>query len=43
MEIDMSRIILAILLVAGVSVTSWAQDITYRKNIGPLVVQKCLA
>ena len=39
----MLRIVLSIFLVAGVSVASWAQDISYRKNIGPLVAQKCLA
>jgi hypothetical protein len=38
----MLRIILA-LLVAGVSVASWAEDITYRKHIRPLWEQKCAA
>ena len=38
----MLRVILALFLVAGVSVASWAQDITYRKHIKPLMVQKCL-
>ena len=37
----MLRVILALFLVAGVSVASWAQDITYRKNIKPLWEQKC--
>ena len=39
----MLRVILALFLVAGVSVASWAQDITYRKHIKPLWVQKCAA
>jgi len=39
----MLRIILALFLVAGISVVSWAQDITYRKHIRPLTVQKCAA
>jgi len=37
----MLRVIFALFLVAGVSVASWAQDITYRKDIRPLWVQKC--
>ena len=37
----MLRAILALFLVAGVSVASWAQDVTYRKNIKPLFEQKC--
>lgn len=37
----MLRVILALFLVAGVSVASWAQDITYRKHIKPLWEQKC--
>lgn len=36
----MLRIFLA-LLIAGVSVASWAEDITYRKHIWPLWEQKC--
>jgi hypothetical protein len=39
----MLRVILALFLVAGVSVASWAQDITYRKHIRPLWEQKCAA
>ena len=39
----MLRVILALFLVAGVSVASWAEDITYRKNIRPLWEQKCAA
>ncbi len=38
----MLRVILAF-LVAGVSVASWAEDITYRKHIRPLWEQKCSA
>ena len=38
----MLRLILALFLVAGVSVAAWAEDITYRKHIRPLMVQKCL-
>ena len=37
----MLRVILALLLVAGVSAASWAQDVTYRKHIRPLWLQKC--
>jgi len=37
----MFRIILALSLVAGVSVASWAEDITYRKHIRPLWLEKC--
>ncbi len=37
----MLRVIFALFLVAGVSVAAWAQDITYRKHIQPLTVQKC--
>ncbi len=37
----MLRIVLALFLAGGISVASWAQDVTYRKNIGPLVTQKC--
>jgi hypothetical protein len=40
-EAKMLRFILALFLVAGVSVTSWAEDITYRKHIRPLWEQKC--
>lgn len=39
----MLRAILALFLVAGVSVASWAQDVTYRKHIQPLWEQKCAA
>ena len=39
----MLRAILASFLIAGVSVASWAQDVTYRKNIRPLWEQKCAA
>ncbi len=39
----MLRAILALFLVAGVSVASWAEDITYRKHIRPLWEQKCAA
>jgi len=39
----MLKIVLALFLAAGVSIASWAQDVTYRKNIGPLVAQKCAA
>lgn len=39
----MLRVILALFLVAGVSVASWAEDITYRKHIRPLWLQKCAA
>jgi hypothetical protein len=37
----MLRLILALLLLAGFSAASWAQDVTYRKNIRALVTQKC--
>ena len=37
----MLRVIFASILIAGVSAASWAQDITYRKDIRPLTVQKC--
>lgn len=37
----MFRIMLALFLVAGVSVASWAEDITYRKHIRPLWLEKC--
>ena len=37
----MLRVIFALFLVAGVSAASWAQDITYRKDIRPLWQQKC--
>jgi hypothetical protein len=40
-EDEMLRIIVALFLLAGVSVASWAQDITYRKHIRPLWEQKC--
>ena len=39
----MLRVILGLFLVAGVSVASWAEDITYRKHIRPLWEQKCAA
>ncbi len=39
----MLRVVLALILFAGVSVASWAQDITYRKHIRPLWEQKCAA
>ena len=39
----MLRVILASFLVAGVSIASWAEDITYRKHIRPLWEQKCSA
>jgi len=39
----MLRIVIGLFLMAGVSVTSWAQDITYRKHIRPLWEQKCAA
>ncbi len=39
----MLRIIVGLFLVAGVSVASWAQDVTYRKHIRPLWEQKCVA
>jgi len=39
----MLRAILALFLVAGVSIASWAEDITYRKHIKPLWDQKCAA
>ncbi len=39
----MLRVILALFLVAGVAVASWADDITYRKHIRPLWEQKCAA
>ena len=39
----MLRVILALFLVAGVSAASWAQDITYRKHIKPLMEQQCAA
>lgn len=38
----MLRVILALSLVAGVSVASWAEDVTYRKHIRPLWEQKCV-
>lgn len=38
----MLRIILGLLLVAGVSLASWAEDVTYRKHIRPLWEQKCV-
>ena len=38
----MLRVILTLFLVAGVSAASWAQDVTYRKNIKPLWDQKCV-
>ena len=37
----MLRVILGSLLIAGMSGPSWAQDVTYRKHIQPLVAQKC--
>jgi hypothetical protein len=42
MEVKMLRAIFALFLVAGVSIPSWAQDVTYRKHIKPLMAQKCL-
>jgi len=39
----MLRVILASFLVTSFSIASWAQDVTYRKHIGPLVAQKCAA
>ena len=36
------KIILALGLTAGVCVSALAQDVTYRKHIRPLMVQKCL-
>ena len=39
----MLRVIFALSLTAGLSLASWAQDVTYRKDIGPLVAQKCAA
>ena len=40
----MLRMILALFLVGGVSMASWAaEEITYRKHIRPLWVQKCAA
>jgi hypothetical protein len=41
MEVTMLRTILALLLAGGFALVSWAQDVTYRKHIGPLVAQKC--
>ena len=38
----MLRVIFASILVAGVSIPSWAQDVTYRKHIKPLMAQKCM-
>jgi hypothetical protein len=43
MEDEMLRTVFGLFLVAGVSVASWAQDITYRKHIRPLWEQKCAA
>jgi single heme cytochrome PccH len=43
MEVKMFRVIFACSLAAGFSLASWAQDVTYRKDIGPLVAQKCAA
>ncbi len=37
----MIRVIFALFLVAGISVASWAQDVTYRKHIRPLWLEKC--
>ena len=37
----MSRTLVAFLLIAGASGSAWAQDVTYRKHIAPLVAQKC--
>jgi hypothetical protein len=37
----MFRITVAVFLVAGISVVSWAQDISYRKHIRPLWQEKC--
>lgn len=37
----MLRVIFALFLVAGVSAASWADDITYRKHIRPLWMEKC--
>lgn len=39
----MLRAILALILLAGISTASWAEDITYRKHIRPLWEQKCAA
>lgn len=39
----MFRVMLGLFLIAGVSVASWAQDVTYRKHIWPLWEQKCVA
>jgi hypothetical protein len=38
----MLRITLALLWGASFSVASWAQDVTYRKHIKPLMAEKCL-
>jgi len=38
----MLRIIVASFLVAGVSGASWADDISYRKHIRPLMAEKCI-
>jgi len=38
----MLRAIFASILLAGVSIPSWAQDVTYRKHIKPLMAQKCM-
>ena len=37
----MSRTLVAIVLLGAFSGGAWAQDVTYRKNIGPLFQQKC--
>ncbi len=39
----MLRLILALFLLAGVSLSSWADDVTYRKHVRPLWEQKCSA
>jgi len=39
----MSRILVALFLIVGVSGAAWAQEITYRKHIRPLWEQKCVA
>lgn len=39
----MLRIVLVPFLLAGISAASWADDITYRKHIRPLMTEKCAA
>ncbi len=39
----MSRTLVALFMIAGISGAAWAEDITYRKHIRPLWEQKCKA